>query len=128
MRSHRIKPKREPTIALINIVFLMLVFFMVAGTLTQPIDDDVTLVKTRELEGRAPPDTVVIHADGRLNYRGEDVASIETHIADLLAEERAVLRLLPDRNLPATRLVAYANAARSAGAERIMIVTQRDLQ
>ena len=49
------KPKRqkEPTIALINIVFLMLVFFMVAGTLAQPLSRDLELVKTSDLEGRA---------------------------------------------------------------------------
>ncbi len=35
MRRARTASKREPTIALINIVFLMLVFFMVAGTLAQ---------------------------------------------------------------------------------------------
>lgn len=38
MRAHRQKSEREPTIALINIVFLMLVFFMVAGTLAAPLD------------------------------------------------------------------------------------------
>ncbi|HBR39356.1 MAG TPA: biopolymer transporter ExbD, partial [Sulfitobacter pontiacus] len=40
-RFAKSKPQREPTIALINIVFLMLVFFMVAGTLAQPLDPDL---------------------------------------------------------------------------------------
>ncbi|HBT01217.1 MAG TPA: biopolymer transporter ExbD, partial [Citreicella sp.] len=38
MRKVRQKTEREPTIALINIVFLMLIFFLVAGTLAQPLD------------------------------------------------------------------------------------------
>ena len=75
MRRARATQKREPTIALINIVFLMLVFFMVAGTLAQPLDGDLDLVRTADLEGRAPPDTLVVHADGRLSYRGETQAS-----------------------------------------------------
>ena len=45
-RFAKSKPQREPTIALINIVFLMLVFFMVAGTLAQPLDPDLKLVET----------------------------------------------------------------------------------
>ena len=47
MRKRRQGTRREPTIALINIVFLMLVFFMVAGTLSTPLDKDVPLVRIR---------------------------------------------------------------------------------
>ena len=128
MISRRVKTKREPTIALINIVFLMLVFFIVAGTLTQPIESDVSLVKTAELEGRAPSDTIVIHADGRLNYRGDDLFDLGNFVTELADEERAVLRLLPDRELPAVRLVALANVARKAGVKRVLIVTERGLK
>ena len=45
MRARRPKTEREPTIALINIVFLMLIFFLVAGTLAQPLDSALKLVR-----------------------------------------------------------------------------------
>ena len=65
------RKKSEPTIALINIVFLMLIFFLVAGTLAQPLHGKLQLIKTSDLEGREPPDALVLHANGRLSYRGE---------------------------------------------------------
>ncbi|MEP5762287.1 MAG: biopolymer transporter ExbD [Litoreibacter sp.] len=122
------KSQREPTIALINIVFLMLVFFMVAGTLAQPLDKELKLVNTDDLEGRAPPDTLVIYPDGRLTYRGEDQASAEVYLATLTEEERANIRLVPDRTLPAQDLMRIAGELRRAGAGKILIVTQRGIE
>ncbi|MCZ4351714.1 biopolymer transporter ExbD [Roseovarius aestuarii] len=122
------KPQREPTIALINIVFLMLVFFMVAGTLAQPLDPALTLVQTQDLEGRAPPDALVVHADGRIAYRGTDQTDAAAFIATLTEEERAVVRLVPDRALSAQTLVALTRDLRTAGAQKVMLVTERGLQ
>ncbi|MFZ2100513.1 MAG: biopolymer transporter ExbD [Oricola sp.] len=122
--------KGEPTIALINVVFLMLVFFLVAGTLAPSIDRDVTLVRTSDLEGREPPDALVIHADGTMSWRGRPV---ETAEAIALTGEKddtgqAAIRLVPDRDLPAVRLVELGRALRDAGAGRVFIVTERGLQ
>ncbi|MEQ9259798.1 MAG: biopolymer transporter ExbD [Roseovarius sp.] len=128
MRRARERQTREPTIALINIVFLMLVFFMVAGTLAKPLDSDLSLVRTAELEGRAPPDALVIHADGRLSYRNEAQASASAYVAALPEEERKTIRLVPDRDLPAETLVGIARELRGQGAERVLVVTERGLQ
>ncbi|WP_227268988.1 ExbD/TolR family protein [Roseobacter weihaiensis] len=122
------KSQREPTIALINIVFLMLVFFMVAGTLSHPLDRTLSLVKTTELEGRAPPDTLVIHADGRLAFRGTDQPDIQRFFDSLAEDDRQTIRLVPDRDLPAQTLVTLTRDLRAAGAERIIIVTERSLR
>ncbi|MDF3415101.1 biopolymer transporter ExbD [Sulfitobacter sp. M57] len=122
------KPQREPTIALINIVFLMLVFFMVAGTLAQPLDPALKLVETADLDGRAPPDALVVHADGRLSYRGDDQPDAAGFLAILDAQEREVVRLVPDRALPAKTLVALTRELRAAGAQKVMLVTERALK
>lgn len=120
--------QREPTIALINIVFLMLVFFMVAGTLAQPLDRSLDLVRTADLEGRAPPDALVIHPDGRLVYRGADQLDVAAYLKGLSDEQRDVIRLVPDRELPAADLVALTRDLRAAGAQRVILVTERALQ
>lgn len=124
----RKRPTREPTIALINIVFLMLVFFMVAGTLAQPMDGDLSLVRTEDLEGRAPPDALVVHDDGRLSYRGEDIDSVASFFDRLDEANRTEVRLVPDRDLPAETLVAVAAELRGSGAERVFVVTERGLE
>lgn len=116
---------REPTIALINIVFLMLIFFLVAGTLAPPLDGALRLVRTADLEGAAPPDALVIRADGTLRYRGMAVASASDWWSE---QDSAVARLVPDRDLPAQTLVQIGRALREAGAERVVVVTERGLQ
>lgn len=124
----RAKPKREPTIALINIVFLMLVFFMVAGALAQPMDGDMSLVVTHDLEGRPPPNALIVHPDGRLSFQGGDVADALAYFKTLSVAERETVRLVPDRGLQAEKLVALAREFRSAGATKVMIVTERGLR
>lgn len=127
MRKARQKTRIEPTIALINVVFLMLVFFMVAGTLSQPLDRDLRLVRTADLDGRAPPDTLVVHPDGRLSYRGQAVTSARAFYEAQPEDAREVVRIVPDAALPARALVNLARELRSAGASRVVIVTQRGL-
>ncbi|WP_299706459.1 biopolymer transporter ExbD [uncultured Tateyamaria sp.] len=128
MRRRAPRPRREPTIALINIVFLMLVFFMVAGTLAPPLDRDMTLVRTADLEGRPPPDALVIHADGTLSFRGTDQADAEMYVSGLDPEARDEVRIVPDRTLPAAQLVALGRDLRRAGAGKVIIVTERGLE
>ncbi|SMO55995.1 biopolymer transport protein ExbD [Thalassovita litoralis] len=120
--------KREPTIALINVVFLMLVFFMVAGTLLQPMDKTLTLVRTDQLEGLAPPKALVIHPDGRLTHAGEPLPDAAAFLALLPEDERQIVRIVPDRALAAQKMVQIATALRVAGAEKVMIVTERGLE
>jgi len=122
------RPARpEPTIALINIVFLMLIFFLIAGQLAPPLDPALRLVSTRDLDGAAPPDALVLPAGGRLRFRGAatDPAS---HLAGLAPEAAARVRIVPDRAAPAARLVETAAALRRAGAGTMVIVTERALR
>ncbi|EAQ04701.1 hypothetical protein OB2597_05445 [Pseudooceanicola batsensis HTCC2597] len=128
MIRKRAKSQREPTIALINIVFLMLIFFLVTGTLARPLDKGLTLVRTSELEGAAPPDALVIHADGRMSWRGSDISEAGAVLSTLPETDRAVIRLVPDRDLPASRLVEIGRTLRAAGAGKVVVVTERGLE
>jgi biopolymer transport protein ExbD len=127
MKPRRARAEREPTIALINIVFLMLIFFLVAGTLAPPLDRDLRLVSAEEIEGSAPPDALVLHPDGRMTHRGAEIADPAAFLADLPREARARVRVVPDRDLPAATLVEVGRALREAGAETVVLVTERGL-
>ena len=121
--------KPEPTIALINVVFLMLIFFLIAGTVAPPLDRDVTLVKASDLDGREPPDALVVHADGSLTFRGKaaEIADAVSQFVETGADGGNAIRLVPDRDLPAAKLVDIAGELRRAGAQRVFIVTERGL-
>ncbi|TCO74140.1 ExbD/TolR family protein [Rhodovulum euryhalinum] len=127
MRRHAKRAPQEPTIALINVVFLLLVFFIVAGTLARPLDADLRLVRTAGLDGAAPPDALVLHPDGRVTHAGAGIDPA-AHVAALDETARAVLRVVPDREAPAADLVALGRTLRSAGAGRVVIVTERGLE
>ena len=119
---------KEPTIALINIVFLMLIFFMIAGTLAPTLDPDIKLISASDLEGREPPDTLVIHADGRMSLRGNLITTTIEFYTTLPTEARETVRIVPDRALPATDLVRIAAELRAAGAERVVVISERGLK
>ena len=72
-------PPKEPTITLINIVFLMLIFFLIAGTLAPPLDPGITLMDLENEQGHEMPDALAILADGALNYRGSPVTDITAY-------------------------------------------------
>lgn len=131
MKAPMRRTRREPTIALINIVFLMLIFFMAAATLAPPLDGDLRLVRTEDLDGRAPPDALVIHADGRLVYRGEVLPDAAAYMRAAYAngeEKVRDVRIVPDADLPAPALIRLGEALRASGAGRVVMVTERGLE
>jgi biopolymer transport protein ExbD len=126
--SNRAKP--EPTIALINIVFLMLIFFIVAAQIAPPLDGEVELVSTDSLDNRQPPDALVVMPDGLMKYRGALVtpAHYVTIKQESAPDDIKEIRLVPDRELPAAKLIDIGRELRCLGAEKIMLVTEQGLK
>lgn len=116
--------KRDSNIALINIVFLMLIFFLIAGTIAPPLDPELELVDTSELEGREPPDALVLRQDGTLIFRGaptDPEAYMATHGS-------GPVRIVPDRNASGSRLMEVTGKLRRLGAPSVFLVTVRSLE
>ncbi|MEM6481766.1 MAG: biopolymer transporter ExbD [Pseudomonadota bacterium] len=114
---------RNSTIALINVVFLLLIFFLIAGTVAPPLDPEVRLVNTEDLEGREPPDALVLRADGSLNYRGVP-SDPERFMAD---HGPNPVRLVPDQAATGQRLIEVTGALRRLGAPSVILVTEQGL-
>ena len=104
----------------------MLIFFLIAGTLVTPLEADLKLVNTSELEGTAPPDALVLNAAGQLSFRGE-VTTPSAYMATASEAESAYIRLVPDRAVPAATLVQIASELKAAGAGAVVIVTEKAL-
>jgi len=126
-RANKRRGRADPLIALINVVFLLLIFLMVAGTVAPALSRDVELIDTADPASRPPPNAPVILADGRLVLDG-----VETTAADLararLAMGETEIRIVPDRNLPAHQLIEVISELRAAGATEVWIVTERAAQ
>ncbi|CUH78429.1 Biopolymer transport protein ExbD/TolR [Tritonibacter multivorans] len=123
------RPKGEPTLPLINIVFLMLIFFLAAAQLARPLDPDLKLVDTSDQSVIPPPDAVVLRADGEVLFRGRPATP--TEILSVLHEEtdgpEPNVKILPDHRSSATDLLTLAGALKEAGAGAIHVVTEQAL-
>ena len=125
MKRRRTSSKREPTISLINIIFLILIFFMVTGTLSRPSLPTLEFVETTGLECCAGSGVLQIDAGGALFVQGEPIGSIDAYLASLPGDDAAV-RIAPDRRLPARDLLKTVAALREMGAARILIITENN--
>jgi len=132
MRVRQRVPSRGPEenlIPLINIVFLILIFFLVASTLRSFDPAGLDLSKAQaELSADQGPNVLIVYRDGRLAMTGEEIApdALATRLADFAeAEPDLPLLVAPDRALPAERLVEIANTAKRAGVERIKLIVRK---
>ncbi len=117
----------DPILPMINVVFLLLIFFMLAGALhaidvldVEPPRSDSELPRA-ELES-----AVLIGADGRLAM-GEtevDALALQLRVQDLLAARPdSVIRLKADGEVAAARVVEVMELLAAVGAERVMLLT-----
>ncbi len=116
--------KRDPSLALINIVFLMLIFFLIAGTIAAPLDPELKLVETSGLEGREPPDALVLRQDGSLTFRGTQIDPSQY----MAGHSAGPVRIVPDRNANGLRMMEVSRTLRNLGATSVILVTERALE
>jgi biopolymer transport protein ExbD len=123
----------EPTLALINVVFLLLLFFVVTGTIVYQHDRSILPPTSLLLTpGKAPVDAVYVDAEGGLSFRGEPSEAAEIArmlLADETVDDGAVARtvqVVADRSLNARTLLGVVRALRDQGLQSLSIVTVRD--
>lgn len=122
--SRRRKVSREPTVALINIVFLILIFFMVAGSLAKMPQGEIEYVFSDDLECCAPVDVLVIDHEGNLSFNAIGFSSAAEFLrANPVGEEP--LRILPDRRLEAAILLSTIAQLRASGADQLRLVVEQ---
>jgi len=133
----RLEPPRprndeERILPLINIVFLLLIFFMLAGRLAASDPFEIAPPHSAS-EGPAASQEmlVLVGADGQLALDGEimEEAALEARVAERLsASEGAQVRLKADGRAEATRVVAVMEFLRAAGVERLRLLTLPERQ
>ncbi|WP_319568657.1 ExbD/TolR family protein [Cohaesibacter marisflavi] len=150
MRMHKAKAHKkvlpDNTIPLINIVFLMLIFFLIAGTVAPPVSSELTPPNASKLEQMPPAGNAVeILADGTLIHHGRELslkemlalfpaadalqpakASSASGVAPTSPQSNEILHILADKALPAKKLMTVLQAFRAAGHRKIRLVTLRE--
>lgn len=112
---------------LIDIVFILLIFFMVASTLLKESAVDITRPESRAAQPlQASFLTISVDRRGHVHVAGrvippDSVSGIRSALA--AANQRDVL-LRADRDVPTYLLVEVIDSARLAGAERVDVAVE----
>jgi biopolymer transport protein ExbD len=128
------RPSEENVLPLINIVFLLLIFFMIAGALSATAPFELEPPRTGSAAVTGPPrGGIALAADGRVAIDGERIA-IESLVERARAWKRdasdeSPLAVRADAGARSRELLAVIEALREAGIERIrLLAVQADAQ
>jgi len=127
-RPHRTPDEDARVLPLINIVFLLLIFFMITGHMSAQAPFELEPVQSASGSHPQPEElTVFMGADGRLAVDGTPLtlpeleALVRSRQADSEAGPR--VRLQADGRTEAIRVVAVMEGLRAAGMERLELLT-----
>jgi len=117
----------EAILPLTNVVFLLLIFFMLAGRLAAPEALDIQPPSSvSESAAESAGLEVQVAADGELALDGEHLTldALKTQVRQRLnARPDTPLRLKADGEGDASRVVAIMQELREAGAEKLRLIT-----
>ena len=122
------RPRADPAMPTINIVFLLLLFFLLAGTLTAPGESEIDPARIDATAGeRLPRPLLAITEDGALSLDGRaiDRAQLAGAVAELAVpkgDDRPTLYVLAASDLAASLLVQVLGEASAAGAATSLVV------
>ncbi|MFV1465837.1 MULTISPECIES: ExbD/TolR family protein [unclassified Phaeobacter] len=113
--------RTESIVPMINVVFLLLIFFLMTSRLAQPDPFEVT-PPAAALEGEPTSDAVLfIDATGRLNFDGHEGTAALSRLADASGK---TIQLRADARLPATELARILRQLAAAGLSRAELVVR----
>lgn len=124
-------PRREfeTTIPLINVVFLLLIFFLLAGTLGETSEVGVNL-PSGTIDDPAPPQkvTLYVEADGFV-WVGDQV--MEPSLAGFMLKDfmrdkdKSRVSIKADQAAPAESVLTLMEGLRGAGVQQVTLLTER---
>ncbi len=122
------RPPREAIVPMINVVFLLLIFFLMTATLTPPAPLSVTPPAAQGADPQAEGRALLFAADGTLAFgTDEGEAALVAALMAALGAPTAggPLTLRADADLPGAALAALLARLAAGGADEVRLVTSR---
>jgi biopolymer transport protein ExbD len=114
--------------ALIDVVFLLLIFFAISTTFLETSGIPLELPESSSRSERSPEDlTIALSADGRIQFRGEvvDLERLEALLPGALDDsDTRQVTIRADENARHGRVIAIMDLARRAGAAGLTVATE----
>ena len=113
---------------LIDVVFILLVFFMVAGAIERPDPIDVSApTSASELTGDVEDVVILVGPDGEVAFQGRvmpnDPALVQTATIWFAARPDSSIQLKADAQAEAARVIEVMELLREAGAQYLVLLT-----
>ena len=118
--------QHENTIPLINVVFLMLVFFLIAGTIAPSSDHEIDPVTSWLEQQTSPKEAISLRSDGALYFQGE-LLDIAAHIPSRIADLDQLI-VYPDQNLSAQLFAEKIALMRTQLNKPVSVLIERKTQ
>ena len=115
------RPRAESIVPMINVVFLLLIFFLMTSRLAQPDPFEVTPPEAAldtPLEAQA---TLYVDKSGKLSFDGFEGDAALSRLADVSSQD-AVLQLRADAELEAAAAAGLLGQLSAAGFARVELV------
>jgi biopolymer transport protein ExbD len=122
-------PQEEPDtiLPLINVVFLLLIFFVMTGALDAVDYFNVAPPSSSSAVRASLEDTVIlVGSDGRIAVDNNEVNEVDLQLAmsdKLAANSDAVIRIKADGRVDAARVVEVMELIEAVGVTRVLLLT-----
>ena len=120
----------ENVLPLINIVFLLLIFFLIAGAMTIPDLFPVEPPVSDSETPAAPVETIVlIGADGQISIQNELIAADQLYaLARAIIKQKPLqpFKLKADSQAASGQVIGAMEALRNAGVQQTLLITSQD--
>ncbi|AUR06004.1 putative biopolymer transport protein (plasmid) [Phaeobacter inhibens] len=110
----------EPILPMINVVFLLLIFFLLSSQIAPRAPYAVTPPELESGESPAPEAVLFMAADGQLHFSGAEGGDALAAVA-VQATELEVLTLRADAGVPAREVAALIARLRDAGIQTVSL-------
>lgn len=121
-KAPRSRSLDDALLPLVNVVFLLMVFFLSAGRFGGPAVTDSTPQTSRAETSTAAPRVLELRADGRMALAGEVFTDAEL-AGRSLAWRGAPLDVQASGDVPAARVLRVLAILRGAGLDQVRLLT-----
>lgn len=128
LRRSRPPEEKENILPLINVVFLLLIFFMLLASISTYVPFPVTPPAAKNAKNGKPDIMVAVAADGRIALDGAEIetAALDENLRNrLTAAVRPAVWLYTDRDADSDRVLDVMEHLRKAGATELRLVTEQ---
>lgn len=123
LRRNSKRNERESTIPLINVVFLMLIFFLIAGTISPVTDNAIEPILTSMEKPVPPEEAISIRQDGTLMFKNE-IVRISVDIPKAFSQMERLI-VYPDKETDALLFLDIAQELHHRTKKTVVMLVER---